>query len=629
MGLFGECMSKFNKEQLNSIQWFKGPRLVLGTPGSGKTTVIVNRICYLIDICKVRPENILCFTFTRAAANSMKERFLKLAGDRGRGVRFGTFHSFFYWIINTAYAGRNLGVLDEDKKKELLKKILCDMNREDYDNDEVLTSVINQFGRISCDMIDIRDYYSQDMPENDFRAVYKRYGDIKKSMGVLDFDDMITECYKLLTERPDIRDRIHEMYPYILVDEFQDTNLLQYKILKLLCAPDNNIFAVGDDDQSIYGFRGARPDIMLSFEKEFKGASISALTVNYRCPEEVVRISEAIISHNEKRFSKKLVSSGQNKGHVYIERPATVKDENALIAERISNMHRSGISYEDMAVLYRTNSNPRRLIYKLREYAIPFSIKDAMPDIFNSYLVTPILNYIHFANGDNRRALFFTFMNKPLRYIRRDMLPTERVGLKELLREAGDKDYLKKNIMRMAGELDTIRRLNPYGAISYIRRAVGYDNYLKEYCEVHKIDYEEVMDSLDELMSIAREFDTYDEFFDYIEEYEKLIKEDGAAGNLSKDDDQPGVQLMTMHSAKGLEFKEVHIIDCIEGIIPHKKSKTASELEEERRMFYVAVTRSSGNLYIYSPRTSGENVYKISRFLDKNILSKKGKTIYN
>ena len=454
-------MSKFNEEQLNSIKWYKGPKLVLGTPGSGKTTVIVNRICYLIDVCKVRPENILCFTFTRAAANSMKERLLKLSGDRGKAVRFGTFHSFFYWIINTAYANRNLGVMDEDKKRDVLRKILNDINKEDYDNEEVLTSVINQFGRISCDMIDINDYYSQDMPEKDFRTVYARYNEVKRTEGVLDFDDMITECYKLLTERPDIRQRIHEMYPFILVDEFQDTNLLQYKILKLLCAPENNLFAVGDDDQSIYGFRGARPDIMLSFEREFDGASVSALSVNYRCPKEVVSISEDIINNNKKRFSKKLLSAGLNKGHVYIERPATVKEENELIAERIANMHQHGVPYDEMAVLYRTNSNPRRLIYKLREYAIPFNIKDAMPDIFNSYLVTPILNYILFANGDNRRSLFFTFMNKPLRYIRRDMLPTERVGLKELLQEAGDKDYLKKNIMRLAGELDTIRKLNP------------------------------------------------------------------------------------------------------------------------------------------------------------------------
>ena len=622
-------MSKFNDEQLNSIQWYKGPKLVLGTPGSGKTTVIVNRICYLIDVCKVRPENILCFTFTRAAANSMKERFLKLAGDRGRAVRFGTFHSFFYWIINTAYGSRRLGVLDEDKKRDVLRDILLKLSKEDYDNEEVLASVINQFGRINCDMIDIDDYYSQDMPEKDFRETYRRFNEFKKTNNVLDFDDMITECYRLLTERPDIRARIHEMYPFILVDEFQDTNLLQYKILKLLCEPDNNLFAVGDDDQSIYGFRGARPDIMLAFEKEFKGASVSTLSVNYRCPEEVVRISEDIINLNKKRFSKKLLSSGLNKGHVYIERPATVKDENALVAERIANMHRHGIPYEDMAVLYRTNSNPRRLIYKLTEYAIPFSVKDAIPDIFNSYLVTPILNYIRFATGDNRRSLFFTFMNKPLRYISRNMLPTERVGLKELLEAAGDKQYLKDNIMRMAGELDTIRRLNPYGAISYIRRAVGYETYLKEYCEVHKIDFEETEDLLDEVMSIAREFDTYEEFFAYIEDYEKLIKQEDKSGEAVTEHSQAGVQLMTMHSAKGLEFKEVHIIDCIEGIIPHKKSKTGPEMEEERRMFYVAVTRSSGNLYIYSPRASGDNVYKISRFLDKNILSKQSKNIYN
>ena len=607
-------MATFSEEQQNIIQWYKGPMLVLGTPGSGKTTVIVNRICYLIDVCKVNPSNILCFTFTRAAADSMRKRFISLAGDRGKSVRFGTFHSFFYWIINTAYGGKGLGVLDESKKKELIRDILLDINKEYYDNEEIILSAINQLGRINSDMIDINDYYSQDMPEYDFRLMYKKYNEAKARMGVLDFDDMVTRCYLLLKERPDIRDRIHQLYPFILVDEFQDTNLIQYKILRMLAEPDNNLFAVGDDDQSIYGFRGARPDILLSFGKEFEGAEISNLSMNFRCPKVITELSEKIISGNKRRYEKKLESAMNDRGRIYFSRPKDIRAENELIVKRIEKSHSEGVRYKDIAVLYRTNIDPRRLIYKLREKAIPFYIKDLIPDIFSSYIVQPIMNYIHFAMGDNRRSLFISFMNKPVRYISRNMLPTERVGLKELLREAAGKDYLRVNIMRLANELDTIRRLPPFAAISYIRKAVGYDKYLKEYAEEHNLNYEEMIDQLDELSGIAKEFDTYSDFMEYVESYKKLLQEQ-KDDEYNKNRNADAVQLMTMHSAKGLEFHDVHIIECVDGVIPHKKSKTEAELEEERRMLYVAVTRTMDTLYMYSPISAGEKSLKVSRFL--------------
>ena len=606
----------FSEEQKAAIEWFKGPMLVLGTPGSGKTTVIVNRIKYLIDSCNVRPERILCFTFTRAAAESMRRRFLRAEGDRGSGVRFGTFHSFFYWIINTAYKGRSLGVLDEAKKRELLREILSNINREYSENEEMVSSVISQLGRISSDMIDIDHYYSQDVPEQDFRRLYNSYRDKKRELRVLDFDDMISECYKLLKERQDIRDRIHEMYPYIMVDEFQDTNLLQYKILKMLSGPENNLFCVGDDDQSIYGFRGARPDIMLSFEKEFEGARVHRLSINFRCPEPVTELSDKIISANTRRYKKNLISAVKDKGQVIMSRPKDIREENSILVNRIREANDSGIPYREIAVLYRTNINPRRLIYKLREYGIPFNIKDDIPDIFTSYVVRPVLNYIRFALGENRRELFLTFMNKPLRYISRNMLPTERVGLKELLGAAGDKTYLKKNIIRLANELDTIRRLNPFAGISYIRKAVGYDEYLKEYAEQHRMDYEEMIDMLDEVSATAREFDSYDAFFEYISDYHKLLVDESSKAVHQEKPDTDCVQLMTLHSAKGLEFEEVHIIECIDGVIPHKKSKTSAEIEEERRMLYVGVTRTKNKLYIYSPRYMGDNPCRVSGFLN-------------
>ena len=254
----------YTEEQLQAIRWFKGPLLVLGTPGTRKTTVIVNRVNNLIYEHHVRPENILVITFTRAAAESMKQRFMDMSELNSTRVRFGTFHSFFFWIIRTAY-GNSLKVLDEKEKKEVLRKILRKLDSEGLDNEDTLISVMNQMGRIVSDMIEINDYYSRDMSDSDFKTVYNEYSRYKTDNGYIDFDDMVSECYKLLRSRPDILEKLRQMFQYIMIDEFQDTNLIQYEIIKMLAHPRDNIYAVGDDDQSIYGFRGARPDIMFHF----------------------------------------------------------------------------------------------------------------------------------------------------------------------------------------------------------------------------------------------------------------------------------------------------------------------------------------------------------------------------
>ena len=293
----------FTEEQIKAIEWYEGPLMVIGTPGSGKTTVIVNRVNNLIYEYDVRPENILVITFTKAAAVSMKERFLELSGLTSTNVRFGTFHSFFYWIIRTAYGDKlNLGVLDEQKKRDVLRAILRKLGPETYDNEETLVSVMNQLGIISCNMIDIENYYSRDMSGNDFVTTYRLYKEYKERNGLIDFDDMVTECYKLLKDRPDILERIRELYPFIMVDEYQDTNMIQYEILKMLAHPRDNIYVVGDDDQSIYCFRGARPDIMHKFTKEFRNASTLQLSNNFRCPKEIVELSSSIIADNKKRY---------------------------------------------------------------------------------------------------------------------------------------------------------------------------------------------------------------------------------------------------------------------------------------------------------------------------------------
>lgn len=604
-------MGNFNDAQLKAIHWKEGPLLVLGTPGSGKTTVIVNRVKDLIR-SGVKPERILVITFTRAAADSMRQRFASLTGDQHPAVRMCTFHAFFFWIVKAAYGRQSLGVLDNSGRSTMLREILRNLNRDVYDNEDILRSVEQQLDRISCDMIDIKDYYSTDLPEQDFRAVYQTYHDRKTREGVLDFNDMVTQCYRLLKERPDILRLIRNMYPYIMVDEYQDTNRIQYEILKMIAAPRNNLFAVGDDDQSIYSFRGARPDIMLSFRQEFPGAEIITLSVNYRCPAVVTSFSSKLIGFNQKRYSKHLESAGKA-GRIFFDQPKDVTGENQLLTGRIRNSLAKGRKPEEIAVLYRTNTQPRRLIYKLQENNIPFSVRDQVPDIFRHFAVRPVWDYICFALGDTKRSRFLNFMNKPVRYIRRDMLTSENVDLRNLLRMSSPKPYLSKNIRRLSAELRTISRLTPYTAVNYIRKAVGYETWLKEFAEKQNIDYDVLTDILDEFQNIASESETFGDFFQQKEAYEKMAEEQ--AGNRQENDRKGKIQLMTMHSAKGLEFEEVHIIDAVEQIIPHKKSRTPREIEEERRMFYVGITRASQNLYLYAPGSIRDREAEVSRFI--------------
>ena len=610
-------VKNFDKDQEKAIKWNKGPLLVLGTPGSGKTTIIVERIINLTETLEVPESRILVITFTRAAAESMKERFRKRSSSENIEVRFGTFHSFFFWILKTAYGYDNSCILSEEARRNMIQEFLKSTNKEQEYNEELITSVIHQIEFVDCDMIDIENYYSHDLPDSQFREIYSRFKSEKERRGLIDFDDMMSQTYKLLTERPDILERIRYMYPYIMIDEFQDTNMLQYEIVKLLAAPLNNLFVVGDDDQSIYGFRGARPDIMLSFRKQYEGAEIVTLRTNYRCPSDVTKLSSKLISNNKKRYDKELRSASADAGTVLIQEVKNTNTENLLIVKRIQEAMSNGLSPDDIAVLYRTNRSPRRLIYKLIEYNIPYVAKDSVPDIFESQMVKVIMDYLYFASGDTSRKRFLSFMNKPVRYVPRNLLTSETVNIHELIRQTRDRDYLQTNLMLLRNQLESIKKLEPYAAVNYIRKLVGFDEYVIKYCEERNLERDEMFDIIDEFQSITKNFETHAELFGYAEEERKLLLEEKK--RRENDLSTPAVQLMTMHSAKGLEYEEVHIIDCVEGEIPHRRSKTPSALEEERRMFYVAMTRTKDKLYIYAPAKISDKPVRVSRFIKEAV----------
>jgi len=636
-----------SEEQQAAADWFEGPLLVLGTPGSGKTTVIVERIHNLIEKYGVNPGQILVITFTKAAAVSMQERYAGRFSDGADEVRFSTFHAFYYWIIRTAYRD-GVSVISETERLNILRGILIGINRDDYDNEETLMAVSSALGRIASDMIDIADYHSTDMADADFRTVYESYRREKRARGVIDFDDMMEMCYKLLTERPDILDVLRRRYRYVMVDEFQDTNKIQYEILKMLVEPVCNLFCVGDDDQSIYGFRGARPDIMLRFRQEFEGAEVKALSLNFRCPKGVTGISSRLISSNRNRYKKELRSAEVNSGHVFYIRTADTMAEYGEVIRRIRESAAKGVPYTEMAVLYRTNRIPQRLIYRLREYNIPYDVRDGVQNIFKAPYVSPVINYLRFAAGDHSRSNFLTFMNKPVRYVPRKLLEDETIDLKRMIVMA-DKDYLVKNLIDLLDLMKKIEKMTPYAAINYIRKQGGYDRFIRKTALEKGIDGDEIIEMLDEVMSMTKDMGGSPDgikggaaadgasqeymvsadsskghatgktelvqFIEWVDNFDEILK-----STASRSGEKTGVQLMTFHGAKGLEFKEVHIIELIDGVVPYKKSKTSAELEEERRMLYVGMTRSSGELCLYAPKMRGSHTCKESRFITKKVL---------
>ena len=607
----------FNEEQKKAIRWNKGPLLVLGTPGSGKTTVILNRINHLVNVCKVIPRQILVITFTRAAAVSMEQRYTELDRKSG-GVRFSTFHAFFFWIVRTAYKLPVDSVLQEDLRYQWIRGILTRISPEYGNNDETIASVLQQLDRISNDMVEIDDYYSRDLPAEEFCRLYREFQEKKRKEDKIDFDDMQKMCYELLRERPDILDRIRELYPYILVDEYQDTNRIQYEILKLLAHPKDNLFAVGDDDQSIYGFRGARPEIMLGFQQEFPGAKTITLEINYRCPAVVTDTSARLIGNNVHRYSKSLRAARKTAADEWVN-VVKVKDdqeENRRILQRIDEARKQGIAYSDMAILYRTNENPRRLSVLLRSKGVPYTMRDAIPNIFRHMAISPIMDYLAYANGDHGRNRFLRIMNKPVRYIRRDMLKQEQVDLDQLIRASAGQVYLQRNIQELKQDIRRLRTLPPAAGINYIRKAMEYEECILNLAEERNMDREEILGQMDELMSMAEPYQTIQEFLTFAEAYEELLKEENyKRSGRGASEEERGVQLMTMHSAKGLEFQEVHILDCVDGVIPHKKSKAPASVEEERRLFYVGMTRAIHRLYLYVPAMIGQKAVKPSPFI--------------
>ncbi len=608
-----KSMPKFNKAQKQAVEHNKGPMMVLAGPGAGKTLVITYRTKTLIEKYGVEPGKILVITFTKAAAEEMKVRFQNIMDGKYVPVRFGTFHAVFFSILKHAYHYTASNIIRESEKKRILLEIVENMELDIEDLNEFIQDMENEISLVKGEMLSLEHYFPMNCAKDIFQKVYTRYNQALQRRKLIDFDDMLVYCYELLTQRPDILKMWQQQFQYILIDEFQDINKVQYDIIRLLARPNNNLFIVGDDDQSIYRFRGAKPEIMLQFEEVYPSAKEVLLDVNYRSTACIVETASMVIAHNKTRFPKNIRTDNERGQEVAIREFEDLKQQNEKIIEKVREYQKQGMPLSQIAVLFRTNMQPRALIGKFMEYNIPFCVREQIPNIYEHWIAKDIIAYIKLAQGKRDRSLFLKVANRPKRYLSRQIFDTQEISFERLRLFFEDKKWMQERLEQFEDDLSALSHMTPYAAINYIRKAIGYDEFLEEYAQFRHIKVEELYEILDELSDLAKPFQNYKEWFENMEQYAlELEKQVKKKKDVQQED---AVAFVTMHGSKGLEYDIVFIVDVNEGIIPHQKAVLEEDIEEERRMFYVAMTRAKKELYIYFAKERFSKEFTMSRFL--------------
>lgn len=609
-----------NHAQTEAVAHNKGPCMVLAGPGSGKTLTIAKRIEYLIMKHKVRPEEILVITFTKYAAWEMKNRTRSICGPSSYAVTFGTFHGIYYGILKWAYRLNQSNLLSDEEKYRILREILpgidWDQEPEADEEKDYLQELAIEIGNVKNNCMDIEEYEPVKYTTEKFRKLYRTYEETKKKYRKIDFEDMLIQCRDLFMKRPDILKKWQEKFQYILVDEFQDVNQAQYDVVRMLAAPQDNLFVVGDDDQSVYGFRGAKPGIMKEFMKDYPKARQILLDVNYRSSGYIVKGALRVIGNNKIRFEKKIEAFREPDETVHVQEVKDPVQEAEYVLERIREYREKGVSYTEMAVLYRTNVDARAMSELMTEYQIPFVMKEHLNNIYEHFIALDMISYLRLSQGEYDRKYFLQIANRPNRYLTRESMKTGNVSYESLRRYYWDKDWMVDRIDQLEWDMKMICDKTPYAAIQYIRKRMGYDEFLKEYAAYRKISSEDLFAVLEEIWQNSKGYGTIKEWFEHIESYGKMLKEQN-----KKNGEKEGVNLMTMHAAKGLEFDTVFVIEANEGSCPYKKATADEEIEEERRLFYVAMTRAKRKLVIsYVKEKNGKDLLP-SRFVSELLLN--------
>ncbi|KGX91801.1 UvrD-helicase domain-containing protein [Pontibacillus marinus] len=625
---------KLNEPQLQATRHLDGPALVLAGAGSGKTRVLSSRAGYLLSIHNVNPKQILLLTFTKKAADEMKERIGLLPGLSPRSVReitTGTYHSIFLKLLKGR--GDSRSILSNEKRKHIyLKNIMREMNVKDDYEPESLLAILSHYKN---NMTPVEGLPTETPVEKEVKKILTKYEKIKHQEGYMDFDDILLDAYHLLKQDQHVLDMLQKRYSFVLCDEWQDTNPVQYELIKMIAAPQNNLFVVGDDDQTIYEFNGADSSIILNFNKQYPGTKTYKLDINYRSNTKIVGLANNVISINKQRYEKTLQASKENEASPSFLRPKDPNEEAEKVVQQIVNEVSEGKrSYREFAILYRANSNSRAIFDQFVLQGIPFVTYGDTNTFYEQSIVKPVIDHLRLAlDAKNMDAVYGML---PTLYLNREKTSDfiwnkeSRDPKKHLLSHALDlthlKEFQKKQIKERIQLLDKIRTMKPLEAVREIRSF--YDKYIdaneKKNLTMHK---EMVKDTLSEIESSASRYKTIDEFLAFVDE---IIEKNKDMVALRKNPEADVVKVMTIHKSKGLEFPVVFLIGASENVLPHRsaldanerkdmvidsKKKIAAAIEGERRLAYVAITRAEEELVISSPCTFREKQVPISRFI--------------
>lgn len=602
---------KLNTAQQKAVCHETGPMLVLAGPGSGKTTVLLCRISRLLGRGLAKPQEILALTFSKAAAEEMKSRFENLNG--ASGVSFGTFHSIFFRILRSRYGWNVEQIFQEEERRNILRNSIEAEKWDIPDLEEYISQFFSQLSLMNSELEQPNRFTPVGMPVEEFRKLYRAYEGYKERHEKLDFDDMLTQCYQLLREDAAVREYWQRKYKFILVDEFQDVNQAQFACLQILAEKHQNLFVVGDDDQSIYAFRGARPDFLLHFPTLYPAAKKVTLNTNYRSTERIVNLAERVIGNNEVRFVKNMKGIGEAGDKVTFFLAEDAAKEAAHIAEKIGRFLDEGVPLTEIAVIYRTNLQGGAFARELYKRGIPYDLRDNSGNVYEHWVAKDLLAYLLLAENEESDSALRWILNKPKRYIGKDLLAEAETMPYTLLRSffvcPSLKGWQEENLENLRIDLNQIRKRTPYDAVKYIRKVIGYDEYLEEFAAYRRTSAQVLQEIADEIMETAKDCADVRSFREQLERLSLQMKEQSR----KKGQKRNGVALMTMHGAKGLEFRAVFLPSLVEGIVPHEKGMDT--VAEERRLFYVAMTRASEKLCLSAILQRYEKERKPSRFL--------------
>lgn len=605
-------LDKLNERQKEAVLATEGPVLVLAGAGSGKTTVLVNRIAYMISEKHIRPWNILAITFTNKAAREMKDRIERLLGDTAKDMWIGTFHSVCVRILRSCIDllgySRDFVIYDTADTKTVMKECLreLDIDEKSFPVRNVL-SIISNAKNDLMDAATFENVYKSDYRMSIIAKIYYRYQTKLRKNNAVDFDDIILNTVKILSENPDVLSKYQDKFQYILVDEYQDTNNSQYLLINLLAQANRNLCVVGDDDQSIYKFRGANIGNILNFEDDYSDVQKITLDQNYRSTQNILDAANSVISNNKGRMGKSLWTSNGDGNKVFVYTGTNEYDEARYIARQIKKHFDEQGSFSDCAILYRTNAQSRVIEEMLMRESVPYKVLSGLR-FYDRKEIKDIIAYLRVVYNPNDDVSLARIINEPKRKIgnatlekARNIAREKETSLYDVISHADDYPEFKTAIKKLLGFSEIIQSLIKLKDTVTIEELTGRilndTGYMPALVMEDTTESKTRIENLGEFISVITEFEKNEEtgntLGEFLENISLVSDIDGY------DENEDSAVLMTIHSAKGLEFPIVFLSGLEEGLFPGMRSmESDDDIEEERRLCYVAITRAKEQLYI-------------------------------